>query len=314
MGIRFLVLFALLCVGLQVGAQSQPVEFPQLGMAIEQPAGFERAQKFHGFQQRSSGASVMLTLIPGPFQEVTAEFTREGLASRGMRLRSSEPIRIQDKPGMLLNVAQSAEGQEYQKWIVVFGDRTGTRMATATFPVATASQLSAPLRSVVMRVSSREAVQPKEPEPLPFSIAVADGLVRAVGAGVVGKLAAFNRDGKIPQSRVEDPLFVVGPSLAEVAVQDRRMFAEQRLRATASTRIESIRLVNDVTIDGLPGYEFVAAGVDDRSGALLAVYQVMLFQPAGGYVLMTGLVGRSEATQYLLKFRAMARSYRGRPG
>ena len=50
-------------------------------------------------------------------------------------------------------------------------------------------------------------------------------------------------------------LGVVPPEVSvayRFAIAAALMFAEQRLRATASTRIESISLVNDVTIDGLP--------------------------------------------------------------
>lgn len=311
---RCLVGLVLAWMSVVAAAQSAPVEFPQLGLAIQQPAGFERAQNFHGFQQAGTGSSLVLTLVPGPFKQVTAGFTKAGLASRGITLRSRQAIGVQGKPGLLLNVSQSANGQDYLKWIVVFGDASATRMVTATFPAAVATQLGESMKTAALSVSVREPVAVADDEPLPFSITAEDGLVKAKQVGIVGKLAAFTRDGRIPLARAEDPLFIVAPSLGEVPVQDRRGYAERRLRATAGTRIEDISYVNEVSIDGLSGFEFLAAGLDEKSGVPLAVYQVMLFQPDGGYILMTGLVGRAGSTEYLVKFRAMAQSFRGRAG
>ena len=60
------------------------VAFPETGLALPQPEGFDKADSFYGFQQPSTGASVMLTVIPGPFSEVTKGFDKTNLTTKGM--------------------------------------------------------------------------------------------------------------------------------------------------------------------------------------------------------------------------------------
>jgi hypothetical protein len=54
----------------------------------------------------------------------------------------------------------------------------------------------------------------------------------------------------------------------------------------------------------------VADGQDKKSKTPLKIYQVMLFPPEGGYVLMTGIVGDKQYGVYVPKFKSIALSYR----
>jgi len=308
----FLVVTLILLVQTQAYAQgtTTPLRttFPEVGLALPKPKGFDKADAFHGFQQESTGASVMLSAIPGPFSEVTKGFDKPSLAKRGMELRSKKPVKFDSQTGFLLHVAQRAYGRQFLKWLVVFGDEKETKMVTATFPASHAESLSKPLRKVVLSVVVSKSN--RETSPLPFSIQAVDGLLPVKKITAMGKVAMFTKNGKIPNTSPDDPMFVIAPSLGNVPIANPKQFSIQRLHRTAHTDIESVTSISKVKIDQLQGFEVIANGQDQDSKAELLVYQLMLFPPDGGYVLMTGLVGKTIGETYLPKFMQMAKTYK----
>ena len=283
------------------------VDVPGTGLAVPQPEGFDKSTSFHGFQQPSTGASVMITVIPGPFSEVAKGFNKPALAARGMELRSKKRCKIGEQSGFLLHIAQQANNLMYLKWIVVFGDAKETRMVTATFPAAQSKKLGETLRDVVLAtVPANSNVKTTQ---LPFTLKSVDGLVAVKKVVAMGKMAAFTKDGRIPTASPLDPMFIVAPSLGNVNITDRKQFAMQRLRGTAHTNIDTITAVADVQIDHASGFEIVAQGHDQKSKAKLVIYQVMLFPKKDRYVLMTGLIGQANSETFLRKFRKLSQSY-----
>ncbi len=308
-----LVAFVLLLASSHALAQEKAtdrslVAIEGTGVSLKKPNGFKRAEAFNGFQQEGTGSSVMVTVIPGPFSEVTKGFTKEVLATRGIRLLSKRDVRIAGRAGILLNASQDAYGQEFQKWISVAGDETKTQMVTATFPTSKSGELSEAMQIVVLSATPSRTT--RDTPSLPFEIGSVEGLANVKQIGAMGRMVAFTKDGTIPATQPTDPLFVVSPSLGDVPIDDQRTFAERRLNQTAHTNIDGIESVSEITIDGIKAIEIEAIGRDQKSESKLRVYQVMLFPKRGGYVLMTGLVGFNESDSYFPKFKSLARTYR----
>ena len=253
----------------------------------------------------------MVSVIPVPFLDVVKGFTKENLATRGVRLLSKRDVRIANRAGLLLNASQNAYGQEFQKWISVAGDETNTQIVTATFPTAMSGELSEAMRLVVLSATPSH-INGDTPS-LPFEIGTVEGLANVEQMAAMGKMVAFTKDGSIPAVQPTDPLFIVAPSLGDIPIEDPRTFAEWRLNQTTNTNIESIEGVSDISIDGIKGIEIEAIGHDQKSEQKLMVYQVMLYPEGGGYILMTGLVGNNESDEYLPKFKSLARTYRSLP-
>jgi hypothetical protein len=280
------------------------ISFPTAGIKLLQPAGFDAAKSFDGFQQPSTQSSVMAIKIPGPFAEVTSGFTAEKLKARGMTLRSKENITIDGNQGLLISVTQTAYGIEFSKWMVAFGNQSVTKMVTATFPTAHTAKLSAQLKSVVLTAKT-DATPPTLGSNVSFTISASDKVKLTPG---MGKMLLYTKDGVIPAKSPADPLFIVAPSFLQVAIADKQQFATRRLYQTAHTKINSVTTTNAITIDGLDGYEIVADAQDVSSGTPLAIYQVMLFDNKS-YILIQGLVGTKVRDEYLPEFRSMARSF-----
>jgi hypothetical protein len=284
--------------------QSQYTSFATAGIKLIRPNGFDVAENFNGFQQASTQSSVMVMTIPGPFSEVSRDFTLQGLKTQGMKLKSTQNVSIDGNKGILINLNKTAYGTKFSKWIFTFGDETETKIIIATFPQAKAAKLSPILKSVLLTAKNDTSVPPALGSDVGFKI-VANKLTLTRS---IEKTLMYTKDGMIPAKSPEDPLFIVAPSLSELAIADKKEFATQRLAQTKSIQINSITSTAPITIDGLDGYEIVADAKDLTSDTPITVYQVMLFD-APSYVLIQSFVGTKIADEYLPEFKAMARSF-----
>ncbi|WP_310482960.1 hypothetical protein [Chamaesiphon sp. VAR_48_metabat_403] len=286
------------------------VSFPEVGLTIEQPIGFIKATSFYGFEQSATNSSVMLTKIPGPFSKVTQGFDKSNLATRGISLISKQTVKIDNQQGVLLQVTQSAYGEQFRKWVLVFGNEQSTQIVTATFLNEKAPTIGESLKKIVLAVAPSSPSAVSTTSSLPFTVTAVEGLLAVRAAAGAGKIAAFTKDGNIPLANPTDPLFIVTPSLGDVPVDDRKSFATSRLSNYPQTEITAIASTNEIAIDNLPGWEIIANGRDLQSKSTLKLYQIMLFPKQGGYILMTGIVGDKQSELYLPKFKAMALTYR----
>ncbi len=288
------------------------VVFPEVGLAISQPDGFTKATSFYGFEQPATSSSVVLSKLPGPFSEVTKGFDKPTLATRGISLISKQSVKIDNQPGLLVQVAQSAAGQKFLKWILVFGNEQSTTIVVATFLDENATKIGEPLKKVLLAVSPRLSTSPAAyiSSP-PFTVTAVAGLSSVKKMSEVGKALAFTKDGNIPTAAPTDPLFIVAPSLGDVPIADQKSFATRRLSGYPQLEITKIKSSNAVSIDNLPGWEIVANVRDRQTKLPLTLYQVVLFKQ-GGYALMTGIVGDKQAQIYLPKFKSMALTFRAR--
>lgn len=289
--------------------QNRYVSFPSAGVKLIRPDGFDPANLFSGFQQPSTQSSVMVTALPGPFSQIGGGFTAERMKARGLMLKSKENISIDGNSGLLINLTQTAAGNEFSKWVVIFGNEQATKIVTATFPTTQTDKLSALLKSVVLSAKIDLTPSSAIDADIGFTIAAANKMKSVSG---VGKMLVYTQDGVIPAKSSTDPLFIVAPSFSEVTISDRRQFAIQRLLKTEHMKIDSVPTTTAIKIDGLDGYEMIAEAKDVTSASPLVVYQVMLFDDRS-YILMQGLVGTKVRAEYLPAFQAMARSFKRQP-
>jgi hypothetical protein len=287
------------------------VDFPEVGLLVPKPDGFEKATSFHGFQQVSSSSSILLIKVPGPFSKIQNSVNKSNFRKANLSLISKQSIKINNQNGLLLKVEQTAFGQKVQKWIVMFGYESNTYTIIANFLKENAPKLSELMKKSIL--ASTISLSSPTVSTLPFTTKAVDGLIMVQSLSGLGKIAGFTKDGRFSQRSPQDPLFLVAPSLGDVLVLDSKSFANRRLYQHKGTKIRSIKSTNEITIDNLSGWEIEAIGQDQKTKTPLKIYQVMLFPEKGGYILMTGIVGEKQAKLYLPKFKAIAQTYQNSP-
>lgn len=294
--------------GAAAGSPKKKLNFssiPGTRVSLLKPTGFVMAKHFPGLQQASTGASIMVTEIPGPYSEVTKGVTAEQMKSRGMNLQSKEDATIDGRPGLLLSLTQIAYGKTYAKWISIIGDEKNTVIITATFPKDRESDLSTPLRDVVLSVKWEKSKKVDPFADLRFTIAPSDQMEFVKR---VGKTLLYSKDGLFPAKSPEHPIFIVGYAVSTLQARDKRQFAQSRFLRSAGAKNVPIETTEQVTIDRLPGYKIVGSAQHSKTGIPILLYQVFLFDE-DTYVIMSGRTGARFRKESLRGFGAMARTF-----
>ncbi len=109
-----------------VGAETAPettlVSVPGTSVSLPPPAGFIPADRFPGFMKESTGSSIMVSEIPGPYAEVTAGFSdKRQMQARGMTLLDHSSVTVDRQRAMLLNEASGSRLNHQQYGLAVAG-------------------------------------------------------------------------------------------------------------------------------------------------------------------------------------------------
>ena len=125
---------------------------PTLPVRLTPPAGFEPMTEVPGYASVEAQASITVTALPAPFDELRAGFTRENLLARGVALGQEEALTVHGRRAALLQCAQRAGELEVAKWILLLEGDGQTALLTATYPGAGAEAVAEPLRQALLTV------------------------------------------------------------------------------------------------------------------------------------------------------------------
>ena len=284
---------------------AQGVRVPGTKVTLTPPAGFSLAQQYPGFEREADQASIMVTELPGPAAEMIRVMTREALAGRGMDLVASSQQKINGNPARLLNVRQKTSNGDALKWMLIAGDRTMTIMVVGAFPSdsppATGSAIQRALLSTSWGAASPDAF-----EGLLFRVTPTSRLKLARR---VSNMIALTESGTMGPPGSSEALYLVGQSLGRGDIGDLRSFAEDRARQTTLTKTVGNFTGRTIRVDDLDAYELEAEAVDARSGAAMRLYQVIVPDETG-YFILQGLSGADRATELFAEFRTVTASFR----
>jgi len=290
-------------------APEQPTAIKGTKVNLIKPAGFIESTNFPGFQQNSSGATIIVTELPGPYKEVSESFTAENLKSRGMILQSTEKTTIDGYPGLIIKFSQQAYGQDFGKLGILFGDDQETIFVVASFPVETEKDLLAPLKDSILSAKwdRKKVVDPFAD--LTFTLDDSSSPLKF--AKRVQSTLLYSKDGQFPVA-VDAPIFIVGKAvsdLAEEQIADQKAFAESRLNQTVENKNIVVQTNEPITIGALSGYELVASGEDASTNTPVAIYQTILFE-GKTYYIFQGVVGAKAKDQFISEFKKMTRNFK----
>lgn len=132
---RHFLLFVILIISQAIlGQTGKHVVVPGTQCSIIPPKGFTLATNFNGFRDNKTGASIMITEMPAPYEELVNGFTADALKTRGMTLISKKEIDFNNSKASLLAITQPANGMIYEKQLLMFGDVDKTILVNGIFP------------------------------------------------------------------------------------------------------------------------------------------------------------------------------------
>jgi len=279
---------------------------PGTSVTLTPPEGFVAADRFSGFMKESTGSSIMVSEIPGPFGEVTAGFSdQKRMQAQGMKLLSRSSTKVDGHKAILLHVEQSAYGTLFKKWLVAV-DRAGTTaLMVATYPQAEGQQQGESLRAAVLAATFGESTDTTDA--LSFT---AKPMAPFQVAKVLGQNMILSPDGQFPVQDENVPFMILGLSASEnLVVSDRKAFAEHRITKTATVKTISVNQSTPVKIGDLSGYTTTANGEGADAGTPLSIYQVLLFDTSG-YCVIQGVTPSAKKSTYMPVFEKIAKTFK----
>ncbi len=245
------------------------------------PRGFTDGLDFVGLQQIESGSNIMILDIPGPYSEVLAGIDKEKMLRKGVDVSKIEKLIINGLPAVFVTGTQNVYGNVYAKLILVFGTDNETIMINSIYP-ENSKKFGDEIKESML-TAYYEADKKINPfDALDYTIDVSETKLK-FGKRISNALL-FSVDGQVPTASEDKTNLIVTKSFSERIEKDKKQFSFNRLEQTP-IQIDNVEYTNEITIDGISGYELYAKGKDLKSGETENVYQVILFSDKLYYIL-----------------------------
>lgn len=281
------------------------VPVPGTSASLPPPSGFVPAERFPGFMKESTGSSIMVSEVPGPYAEVTAGFSdKRQMQAQGMTILDHSLVKVDGQRAMLLNVEQSAYGTLFQKWMLAVERPDGTALIVATCPKVEARQ-GEELKAAILAAAFGKPSAPEDA--LAFA---ATPVAPFQIAKVLGQNLILSPGGRFPLKDENTPLMVLGLSASEnLAIAEQKAFAEHRIVTTATVKNITVQQTSPVTIGRLSGYATTANGIGEDAATPLTIYQILLFDKSG-YAVIQGVTPTAQKDKYIPIFDQIAKTFR----
>jgi len=293
-----IILFSLLLISIFSFGQTTSVLIPGTKYSMIPPEGFILSPNFSGFQNIETGASIMIMDIPTSYSSLVQGFTKDALKTKGMDLLSKENVRYKNSDAMLYKVSQKANGINYLKQILLFGDKNITVMVNGIYPEQS-NDSENELKKSLFTIERNEKLAEKPLQSVNFSINV-EGTDYKLVKSLAGSLL-YSEDDKIPSDK---GLLIVSNSLGNKVNTDYRQFSIDRLKKLPDASNSIIKTIDKVTISDMEGYEIVA---EDNSKQL--IYQVTLFSSTREYYIIVGQ-SKGEKEKNLEVYKKVAKTFK----
>lgn len=244
------------------------------------PSGFVESSSFSGFRQLETNAVIMVVGMPGvSFSKLSAGMTKEALATQGMELIKLENMTINNFPALLVTTKQDVLGDVYSKYMLCLGTDRESVIINAVYPPDSKSlekELRIALLSAIYDPTRKEA----ESDAIDFDLGNSE--TKFLLAKTTANQQLYTKDGKVPTEAEDGTLFFAGKTVWTAAIEDKKKFCTDRLEELPISLVSEDK-VNEITVNGLSGYEIYASTKNRLNGLPEKVYQVILFSDTAFY-------------------------------
>lgn len=298
---KYIILLMFLLVSLGFSEQ-----IAGTSVSLIAPEGYVISDRFPGFMKESTGSSIMVSEIDGPYVEVTAGFSdKRQMQARGMTLLEHLSVKVDGQQAMLLNVEQPAYGMLFRKWMLVVDRPNGTALIVATFPKSETRQ------GEDLKVAILASTFGIPSDPLDALAFVATPVAPFKVAKIMGQNMILSLNGQFPSDNEKSPIMILGLSTSTTPLaSDQKAFADHRITQTATVKnVEITERSTPITIGELSGYMTMATAEGNDEAVPVTIYQVVLFDPSG-YCMIQGITPSAKKVTYLPAFRKIAESFK----
>ncbi|MFL9825871.1 hypothetical protein [Rhodoplanes sp. SY1] len=286
---------------------ADPVYPPGLKLGLVPTGSLKASEKFPGFEDDDTGASVLMLEVTGQSLADTAkQISRDRIKKQGIVEETRESFPAGGE-GTLVAGRQEADGKKVRKWILVAPAGEAAALVVVQVPEDAAKTYpDAAVRSMLASVARRDAVPIEEQlSLLPIRIDELSGMrpVRVIG----GAGAVLTEGPKDTLDATEQPMMLVsvgrgGPE--ETAARD--TFARNLLAGFGGYK--DLRVVNAEMLRLGGGsantHQVMAEGKDPKTDATIKLVQWIRFG-SGAYLRILGVARDDAWSNAFPRFRAV---------
>lgn len=248
----------------------------------------------------------MVTELPVAAADMIRSMTTPALSSKGMALISARDAAIKGSPSRLLHVRQKSATGDVLKWMLIAGDTKTTVMVVGTFPANASPDVGDAIQRSLLTASWGSAASPGPFEGLSFKVTPTNQLKLAQR---VSNMLMFTESGTTGSPGSTEALYIAGHSLGKGQIGDVRAFSESRAKQTTLMTGFTNFSGRPIQVAGLDAFELEGDGTDARSGQAMRLYQVIIPDETG-YFLLQGLCRADRVKNIFPEFRALTASFR----
>lgn len=279
-------------------------QVPGTHCSMVPPKGFDKAETFSGFQQPTTGSSIMITELPTNYMVIVNSFTADALAKAGLILINSDTIIFNEMTAFTYLIKQKANEVTFNKQVFIFGNDKQAVMVNGMYPeneTAVGDIILSSMKSV--RYNETTAENGKEA----VKFALDPTGTSMIYSGYVSGALMYSQDGKMPTQSQDGAVFTVGSSFSSITIEDTKAYTESRIKSLPYGEKTVIKSITPLTIYNINGYEIIAEGSDKENQQQL-IYFVMLYPDNDSYYIMLGMTN-AQYESYLTDFRKLAHTF-----
>lgn len=301
------VVTGILCGG-ALAQELRPI--PGSRVAIGAPAAFSATDRFAGFVDERTNASIVVMDMPAAgFDEIATSLSTEVLATRGIANAKRGTLAGRSEPYVYFSGEQASPIGRLAKFLMVARQGSNGAMITVNVPAdviakggLTVPVIEAMLAKAEIRAEAA-AVQSS------FRLGHLGPLRDAGSAGGSGRIYTLDGAGPPAGPMPGRTVFIVVPSLNPAPAGDLGALADRAINEIGDTSDVKVTARRAVTISGLKGFEHLATAKAGKGTVEIVLMQVVLEHPKGGYIRMVGQASGDGRQAMLGEFQKIAQSF-----
>jgi hypothetical protein len=295
------------------GAAPAAIVIDGTGVALTPVPGYLKSPSFLGLINKEHGAAVAVATVNTPCAKAIASYTKEQFAAWGMTLVSAQPVQFGATRGQLFIATQSFNGVVWRRVMGVFGDEARTIQVVGSITDENAGKANA--WNVLVTVVMSARVSAADPfGDAAFTLKEADTLKFARRDGATLVFTENGAAGDLPKTVT----YTITTVATKNPIGNLSDFARTCLDNAPQVTQGNVVSEQDVTLDGLRGYQLGAVAMYKNTAKSCLYFQVVLAD-TGSYYLVQGFVPttldpvggvRQEDLAKLKAFTAMTASFK----
>lgn len=283
---------------------------PASRVVIDLPDEYAPARLFAGFVNEAAGVSLVVLEIPAKaYEQLASGLTPEALSAKGITKVAAGKLERPEPYLYMRGEQESAQGL-VAKFFIAFKGMDVAALVTANVRRAALETGAVRIADIERMLASATIAAAAPPARDVFRLGYL-GPFQPAGK-ILGTSRSYTLDGKFepPKPGEKRALLVVAPSLDLSTVADPDAQAETLFLGLPGLKDTKILDRRRITIAGLPAIEIVGSGTDKDSGGEMAIYQVLVLPPNGGYYRLLGQVPQADAGKLMPELGKITQSFR----